>query len=59
MFNKTDRFSLFQVSEESLDELLKAREDPLVWGEGLDPKYKTFLNTTSINTMHACILSLL
>jgi len=49
---------LFQVSEESLDELLIARRDPAVWEEGLEPQYTRFLNLEP--TRHiASILSIL
>jgi len=47
-----------QVSDESLDEILKARRDLLVWDEGLEPAYFKFVQQTEI-THVACLLSLL
>jgi len=47
-----------KVSEESLDELLTCRQDPLVRDEGLQPEYIKFAQQTSISQV-ACLLSLL
>jgi len=47
-----------KVSDESLLELLKARKDPLVWDEGLEPMYIKFVQQTNMSQV-ACLLSLL
>eukprot|EP00088_Acartia_fossae_P041164 TRINITY_DN43054_c0_g1_i1.p1 TRINITY_DN43054_c0_g1~~TRINITY_DN43054_c0_g1_i1.p1 ORF type:complete len:208 (-),score=24.67 TRINITY_DN43054_c0_g1_i1:181-804(-) len=47
------------VSEKSVDEILDARNDLDLWSNGVDKHYKFFLNNTSINTVQACLLSLL
>ena len=46
------------MSEESLAELLRARVDPLVWDEGLEPIYFKFAQQAGVNQV-ACLLSLL
>jgi len=48
-----------QVSEESMMELLRARRDPLVWEEGLEPVYMDFASQAANNNHVACLLSLL
>jgi len=48
-----------QVFHESKLELLKkAKKDPTVWHEGLEPVYLQFLNSTN-SSMMACLLSIL
>jgi len=48
-----------QVFHESKLELLKkAKKDPTVWHEGLEPIYLQFLNSTNTSMM-ACLLSIL
>jgi len=47
-----------QVSEEALNELLRARRDLLVWEEGLEPVYVSFAQQMPLSQV-ACLLSLL
>ena len=48
-----------QIFHESKLELLKkAKKDPTVWHEGLEPIYLQFLNSTN-SSMMACLLSIL
>ena len=45
-------------NESKLELLKKAKKDPTVWHEGLEPMYLQFLNTNN-NSMMACLLSIL
>ena len=44
--------------ESKLELLKKAKKDPSVWYEGLEPIYLQFLNSTN-SSMIACLLSIL
>jgi len=47
------------VSEEALDDVIKARKDPAVWDEGLEPKFINFAKQAPGPTLKACLLSIL